>query len=216
MDKLVNSSFIRNVLLKDAPRSDTHGASDEFLGAGLIYYALVYANRCEQCLCIGSGGGFVPRMMRQAQRDLGIGETHLVDANMPGARWGQPQWLPPDSFFRTEFPDIRIHLTTSRLAAATVFADSEFDYVHVDGDHSEEICREDVFTYAGLLSPSGFMTVHDTQYHRENERCGVHVVLQELRESPDFDVVDFSSLGTGLAIVRVRPPAEPHMRPGHS
>lgn len=204
MSGLLNTSLVGNVLTNDAPHAETHGAAEDYLGGGLLYYSLVYSHRCQRCLCIGSGGGFVPRMMKQAQRDLGTGETHLVDANMQKARWGTPRWLSPDSFFRSNFPDIQLHIMTSRKAAAHVFADLPLDYVHVDGDHSEEGCREDVMTYAGLLSPNGFMTIHDTRYHQQNERCGVHVVVDELRQLPEFDVVELPALGTGLAIVTLR------------
>ena len=204
MTGLVDKSFIADVLTHEAPHAESHGAEGGFLGGGLIYYSLVYAHRCQRCLCIGSGGGFVPRMMKQAQRDLGFGETHLVDANMRKVQWGTPEWLSPDSFFRSNFPDIKLHIMTSRNAACAPFARLPFDYVHVDGDHSAEGCREDVMTYAGMLSPVGFMTIHDTRYHLENERCGVHVVIDELRDSPSFDVVELPHLGTGLAIVRLR------------
>lgn len=52
--------------------------------------------RAKLAVCLGSGGGFVPRLTRQAQRDLGIathGRTILVVANRPEAGWGAPARL---------------------------------------------------------------------------------------------------------------------------
>ena len=40
------------------------------LAAGMIYYSLAYSLKARTCVNLGSGGGFVPRMLRQAQRDL--------------------------------------------------------------------------------------------------------------------------------------------------
>ncbi|MES2198948.1 MAG: hypothetical protein V4489_02110 [Chlamydiota bacterium] len=51
--------------------------------------------------------------MRQAQRDLELenGETIPIDGNM--GRWGRPEWVALDSFFRKSFPDVRIILEST-------------------------------------------------------------------------------------------------------
>lgn len=72
---------------------------------GLIYYGFVYAQQAEVAVCLRLGGGFVPRMMRQAQRDLGIADrarTILVDANRPQAGWGAPAWLDEQLVFPSQ------------------------------------------------------------------------------------------------------------------
>src|SRR5256885_7435483 len=94
--ELLNKDVIGEYLMRDAPWSGSHGADQDYLGMGLLYYAIVYALKAQIAVCLGSGGGFVPRVMRQAQRDLGIGETSqtiLVDGNHPAAGWGSPTWL---------------------------------------------------------------------------------------------------------------------------
>ncbi len=203
MGCLVNTSVINEMLLPEAVWSDGHGAQDSYLGAGLLYYALVYATRAQRCVCIGSGGGFVPRLMRQAQRDLGgDGETHLVDANLPEAGWGAPEWLSAESFFRTRYPEVHIHLMKSEEAALHVFADGGIDYLHIDGDHSEAGVREDIETYLPLLSKQGIMTVHDTVLHLLDERAGVASALAGLRAEKKIEFVDFPFIGVGVAIVR--------------
>ena len=73
----------------------SHGATDLHLGDGLIIYSLIQYMRAKVCVCLGSGGGFVPRIMTQARHDLhsqnifegnadlnwgDIGVTYVVDA----------------------------------------------------------------------------------------------------------------------------------------
>ncbi|TWU00425.1 hypothetical protein Pla108_13760 [Botrimarina colliarenosi] len=211
---LLDAGLVETLFLKEASWSEGHGASPGFLGGGILYYALPYAFRARRCVCIGSGGGFVPRMMRQAQRDLlaqavALGadpegyETHLIDANLPESGWGSPQWLDDDSFFRQQFPDVIVHLRRSQEVLPT-FAAGSVDYLHIDGDHSYEGCKSDFERGLPLLAEHGVMTLHDTSLHLQEKVCGVHRVVAELRASRRFDVVDLPFIGRGVAIVRPR------------
>ena len=82
-DSLLNSDFITSHVTGGDPWCVSHGAEEDTpeLGAGILYYALAYAHRARTCVCLGSGGGYVPRLMRQAQRDLHLEDsrTFLVD-----------------------------------------------------------------------------------------------------------------------------------------
>jgi hypothetical protein len=85
--QLVSSSTIADYLTRDAAWALSHGAEGEYL-MGLLYYALTYTLKARLAVCLGLGGGFVPRLMRQTQRDLGIAETSrtmLGDGNLPAA-----------------------------------------------------------------------------------------------------------------------------------
>ena len=90
---LVDKNFIKTHLTVADPWSASHGsaADSEDLSAGILYYALAYSLRATTCVCLGSGGGFVPRMMRQAQRDLDLGDsrTILIDGGRRGSRRAQ-------------------------------------------------------------------------------------------------------------------------------
>jgi hypothetical protein len=106
---LLDATFVTSVLTADDPFCRGHGSQNgsEYLGAGLLYYALAYSMKSRVCVCLGSGGGFVPRMMRQAQRDLRLegARTILVDGlnEVPKEKvaiWGTPYWAPADSTFR--------------------------------------------------------------------------------------------------------------------
>ena len=197
---LIDRSFVYHLLLRDAPWCTSHGAQtqDGFLGAGLLYYTITYMLKARFAVCLGSGGGFVSRLMRQAQRDLGLSDarTVLVDGNLPQRGWGSPNWLDADSFFRNEYPDIEIVMQTT-LQAAVGF--DVIDYLHIDADHSYEGCHADVHAYWPHLKSGSVVTLHDTQW----PGAGVNRVIDELRLRSDCEVLDFP-IAAGTAVVRVR------------
>ena len=43
------------------------GLTDLHLGDGLIVYSVIQLMRAKTCVCLGSGGGFIPRIMTQAE-----------------------------------------------------------------------------------------------------------------------------------------------------
>jgi hypothetical protein len=201
--ELLNKDLITGVLTRDAAWEWSHAAGGDYLGIGLLYYSLVYTLKANVAVCLGSGGGFVPRLMRQAQRDLGIGDvsrTILVDANKPDVGWGSPEWLAEDSFFRSQFPDVEILVETTSDAAQNHFArhDIKIDYLHIDADHSFAGCLADFETYRRFLRPGSVVTMHDTNY-RDG---GVKDVLEHVRTQSNFDVVDFQEIGEGTALIR--------------
>jgi hypothetical protein len=85
-------------------------------------------NRAKVCVCIGSGGGFIPRLMTQARTDLweqgifeginqpewgDIGTTIIVDA--ANGIGGFVDWSNENSFLREHF-NPQIILETSEKA----------------------------------------------------------------------------------------------------
>ncbi len=192
---LINKKYISNFLNKDAPWSGSHGAENNYLGAGLLYYCLAYMQQARLCVCLGSGGGFVPRVMRQAQRDLDISlsKTVLVDANI--GDYGRPQWLSPDSFFNKEFPDIEIILKKTHDVALNEGKGWQIDYLHIDADHSFEGALQDFRDYLPLMAANGVITIHDTDGSLPCSKV-IDVVIEE-----GFEVVNLRHLGAGIAIV---------------
>ena len=177
----------------------------------MLYYALAYALRASVCVCLGSGGGFVPRMMRQAQRDLGLesGRTLLVDGAdlVPREKreiWGSPSWVARDSWFRRQYPDVEVVLILTETAHREVFIPDgiAIDYSHIDADHHYEGVRLDFDLFAPLVRGDGVITLHDSSTHREP--CGVPQLIDELRRGAAYAVVDFR-IGYGTAIVKKNP-----------
>lgn len=200
----LDTSFIEGNLTRAAAWAESHGARGTYLGAGLLYYTLAYMTHAITAVCLGSGGGFVPRLLRQAQRDLEIegSRTILVDANLPEAGWGSPQWLDEESFFRKAYPEVELVLETTLTAAASIFAPAGLviDYLHVDADHSCAAIVADLAAYRPLLAPDAVVTLHDTSY----PGAGVADALVQIRAEGAFDVVDFPEVAAGTAVLRLR------------
>jgi Methyltransferase domain len=191
----------------------SHGATpgSPALGAGMLYYALTYSLRAPVCVCLGSGGGFVPRMMRQAQRDLRLepSRTILVDGaeNVPPEKreiWGSPSWVAEDSWFRKQFPDVEIVVSLTKTAHEEFFVPSgiEIDYLHIDADHHYEGVRLDFDLFAPLVRDDGVITLHDSVNYREP--CGVPQLVEELRRDGRYAVVEFP-IRYGTALVQKNP-----------
>jgi len=159
----------------------SHGATDTHLGDGLLVYSLIMMNRAKVCVCIGSGGGFIPRIMTQARMDLW--EQKIFDGN-PAKEWGDigttiiidaangvggfTDWVDENSFLRNHYSP-QVILNTSERAYYDYFVrqDIKIDYLHIDGDHSYEGVKKDFELYSTIMSENGIITIHDTdqKYH---------------------------------------------------
>lgn len=191
---LINLEYIKDYLTYESAWADSHNAHEDYLGCGMLYYALTYMSKARLCVCLGSGGGFVPRIMRQAQRDLNLNDarTILVDANI--AEFGRPQWLSPEHFFRKNFPDIQIIMKLTKDVAKS-HSDWKIDYLHIDADHSFKGAYNDFKNYLPLMNKPGIITFHDT---RGNLPCGK--VVKALQKK-GYEVVNFKEFGEGVAII---------------
>jgi len=213
-ESLLNADFITSNVTVDDPWCTSHGSGEDStdLGLGIIYYALAYAHRAHTCVCLGSGGGFVPRLMRQAQRDLGLegSRTYLVDGagsvTEPGREiWGSPTWLAEGSAFRKNYPEIELRLQLTADAFHEFFEPNKIkiDFLHIDADHHYEGAKLDWDLYNTLVGPEGVITLHDTVNFREP--CGVPQLVEELSRDDRYEVVNFP-ISFGTAIVRKNPP----------
>lgn len=198
----------------------THGATDLHLGDGMLIYSLILFNRAKTCVCIGSGGGFIPRIMTQARRDLweqgifegnnsaewgDIGTTIIVDAaNGVG---GFTDWTEENSFLRKHF-DPQVILQTSERAYYDYFVrqDIKIDYLHIDGDHSYNGVKNDFDLYSTIMSENGIITIHDTDqsYHdsflvTENAKKdfipfdGPAKFIKDLEENAEWNLVKLNN-----------------------
>ena len=56
----------------------------------------------------------------------------------------------------------RVHyVNLPSVVAARAFDDGFFDYVYIDGDHSAEEVRKDVFAWISKVKPGGMLAGHD-------------------------------------------------------
>jgi len=187
-------------LLTSLPYSAGHGA-----GAGLLYYTLARMAEARVCVCLGSGGGFVPCLMRQAQRDMGLraSQTYLVDAILPEAGYGGPDipggWRDDEGVFARYYPEIVTLNCLTQDAGKGFFRKNRIriDFLHVDADHSFQAAMDDFETYLPLLNPFAFVTFHDT-----NTEAIQQVLKRIARTNPEFDCLDMPDFGAGLAVLR--------------
>ena len=197
---LVNREYIRKFLTNNdtEPVSYrwTHGATDEHLGDGLLIYSIIQFIRAKVCVCLGSGGGFIPRIMTQARVDLydtgifegdrdynwgDIGVTFVVDAaNEIG---GNVDWLKEDSFFRKTFHPRIINETTEK-AYKNFFIkeDIKIDYLHIDAGHTYKDVKRDFNQYSKLLCKNGIISIHDTDKNYEDN----YIVSKDLKDYHKF------------------------------
>jgi len=177
---ITNEEYIRKNITNNndepVPYRWTHGATDLHMGDGIVVYSLIQHMRLKTCVCIGSGGGFIPRIMTQARLDLynqkifdgnndynwgDIGVTYVVDAcNGIG---GPTDLEDETSFFRSTFYP-RLIKSTSVDAYYDFFVrqDIKIDLLFIDGDHSYEGVKEDFDLYSKILSDNGVIILHDT------------------------------------------------------
>ena len=199
-ESLVSKDVARERILKDEAYGASHGANEEhgYLGTGILYYAMAYMWKASFCVCLGSGSGFVPRLMRQAQRDMGIAdvsETVLVDANLPG-QWGTPDYHDGGCFFTDNF-DVKILKETTEEAKKH-FKPGQIEYLHIDADHSYKGVAHDLYAYSDFMARGRVITMHDSAMNT----AGVKKLVKELGENPHYDVVNLF-VGMGVAVVRV-------------
>lgn len=218
---ITNQDFIKERITTNngepVPYRWTHGATEEHLGDGLIVYSLIQHMRAKNCVCIGSGGGYIPRIITQARLDLhkqgifegndtlnwgDIGATYLVDAcNGVG---GPNDLEDENSYYRQTFRP-RLIQSTSEEAYYNFFVlqDIKLDFIFIDGDHSYEGVKKDFELYSTLLTDKGIIVIHDTDsdyeetlivsedakkdYHRFD---GPSKFIKELEKNPSYNLIN--------------------------
>jgi hypothetical protein len=148
----------------------THGANDTYLGAGIMYYSIPYFLKARVCVCLGSGGGYVPRLMVDCVHELNetqmygedkYGEVYVVDAT--NGFNGEVDWSDEDSFLREKFNPRFINSTTEdAFYNFFVKRDVKIDYLHIDADHTYEGCKLDFDLYSTIMNENGIISIHDT------------------------------------------------------
>ena len=148
----------------------THGANDTYLGAGIFYYSIPYFLKARVCVCLGSGGGYVPRLMVDCIHELNetqmygggkTGEVYVIDAT--NGFNGEVDWSDEDSFLRENFNPRFINSTTEdAFYNFFVKRDIKIDYLHIDADHTYEGCKLDFDLYSTIMNENGIISIHDT------------------------------------------------------
>lgn len=218
---ITNQKYIEEFITTNSgeqiPYLWTHGATKLHLGDGIIVYSLIQQMRSKVCVCIGSGGGFIPRIITQARIDLynqnifegnddynwgDIGVTYLVDAcNGIG---GPNDLEDENSFFRkTFFPRLIKSTSIDAYYNFFVLQDIKIDFLFIDGDHSYEGVKTDFELYSKLLVDNGLIVLHDTDENYENNLIvsedakkdhhrfdGPSKLVKELQERQEWNLIN--------------------------
>ena len=216
-DQFYIENFITTNEGADIPFRWTHGATIKHMGDGLLVYSIIQHMRAKVCVCIGSGGGFIPRIMTQARMDLweqqifegnndknwgDIGTTYVIDAcNGVG---GKSDIEDESSLFRSAFHP-RFIKETSEKAYYDFFVkqDIKIDVLFIDGDHSYDGVKLDFDLYSTILSDKGIIMIHDTDESYENELIisedskknwdkfdGPAKLIKELADNKDWNIIN--------------------------
>jgi hypothetical protein len=218
---ITNQDYIKNNITNNGdepvPYRWTHGATDEHMGDGLLIYSIIQHMRFKNCLCIGSGGGYIPRIITQARVDLhkqgifegngdynwgDIGTTYVVDAcNGIG---GPNDLENEESFYRTHFWP-RFIKDTSENAFHNFFIrqDIKIDFLFIDGDHSYEGVKKDFELYSSIVNDNGIIVIHDTDSNYEESLIvsedakkdhyrfdGPSKFIKELEKNPSYNLIN--------------------------
>ena len=195
--KTVDKQGNEHITYEPVPYRWAHGSTESSMGDGILVYSIIHFMRAKICVCLGSGGGFIPRIMTQARQDLhtcgifagndgmswgDIGTTFVVDAaNEIG---GKVNWLEKDSFFREKFcPRIINDTTENAYYNFFVKEDIKIDYLHIDAGHSYEDVKNDFNLYSKILSPNGIISLHDTDIRYAEK----YIVTKDITDQDHHD-----------------------------
>lgn len=192
-------------IIRNSKWSESHGAENGHLGMGTFYFGLPYALKASSIVCLGSGAGFVPKLMVQAQRQLieeGILKQYninLVDANM--GPWGLPIYGLTGI---DGYPEINLIVDTTDNAHP-VF--ESIDYLHVDADHSYEQVFKDLQNYGSKMNQHKVwaITIHDTNNASDGDHppIGSYHAAVDWAKDNGHDMVNFP-IGCGTALIMPR------------
>ena len=206
----------------------THGANDTYMGSGIMYFSIPYFLKARVCVCLGSGGGYVPRLMVDCVHELNetemygegkFGEVYVIDAT--NGFNGEVDWSDEDSFLREKFNPRFINSTTEdAFYNFFVKQNIKIDYLHIDADHTFEGVKKDFELYSQRMNKGGIITIHDTdksyvdnfteiQNHEGDDLSGPSEFVKTI-DKRKFEVFNLFNHGimpdfpssTGLTIVR--------------
>jgi len=141
--------------LYEFPYSWSHNIIKGDLGNGKVYYDIPKSIKADLCVCIGSGAGIVPTILREACQ----GRVILIDA-LNGVNGSEQHSRPYYEKLKAKYPTIEIIIERSETAITKV--PDMIDFLHIDGDHTYEGVKLDWELYSPKVRPGGYITVHDT------------------------------------------------------
>ena len=232
---ILNHEYIKNSITKNNGKDDvkyrwSHGATDNHMGDGMLVYSMMYFFKPTISVCLGSGGGFIPRIMWSCISDLekegfNTDESRVILVDAVNGINGHPDWTDEDSFYRKHFLSEWLHTTTEdAYYEFFVKRDMKIDLLWIDADHTFEGVKKDFDLYTNIMSENGIIMVHDTdknyvdnfvetKEHEEYDLTGPSDWLKKFligHRQDDYEVLNLFNYGiekdfpssTGVTILR--------------
>ena len=232
---ILNHEYIEQEITTNDKKSDvryrwSHGATEKHMGDGIIVYSMMYFFKPKLSVCLGSGGGFIPRIMSKCLNDLkqegfNTDESRVILVDAVNGVNGHPDWIDDDSFYRNNFQSEWLHTTTEKAYYEYfIKRDMKIDVLWIDADHSLEGVKKDFDLYSQIMSENGIIMVHDTdknyvdnfvetEEHEDYDLSGPSEWLRRFtigHKYDDYEVLNLFNYGiekdfpssTGLTILR--------------
>ena len=208
----------------------SHGATNKHMGDGMILYSLMYFFKPKLSVCLGSGNGFVPRIMWTCLKDLkyegfDTNDSRVILVDAVNGVNGNPDWTDDDSFYRNKFQSEWLHTTTEdAYYEYFIKRDMKIDMLWIDADHTYEGIKKDFDLYSQIMTEKGIIIIHDTdknyvdsfvetEEHEDYDLSGPSEWLRRFTISShydDYEVLNLFNYGiekdfpssTGLTILR--------------
>jgi len=237
-ETILNHKHIKNSITRNDGEDEvkyrwSHGATDKHLGDGMLVYSLMYLFKPKLSVCLGSGGGFIPRIMWNCISDLrqegydGKNESRVILVDAVNGVNGHPDWTDEDSFYRKTFQTDWLHSTTEEAYYEYfVKREMKIDILWIDADHSYEGIKKDFDLYSQIMTEKGIIIIHDTdkeymdnfietEDHEDYDLSGPSEWLRRFtigHKYDDYEVLNLFNYGiekdfpssTGLTILRKR------------
>ena len=232
---ILNHKYIEQEITTNDKKTDvryrwSHGATDKHMGDGIIVYSMMYFFKPKLSVCLGSGGGFIPRIMSKCLNDLNqegfnTDESRVILVDAVNGVNGHPDWIDDDSFYRNTFQSEWLHTTTEKAYYEYfIKRDMKIDVLWIDADHSLEGVKKDFDLYSEIMSENGIIMVHDTdknyvdnfvetEEHEDYDLTGPSEWLKKFligHKQDDYEVLNLFNYGiekdfpssTGVTILR--------------
>ena len=144
---------------------------------------VIYENRCKKCIEVGVFGGRSLLPIMRALQYNGAGKVFGVDAwdtnvaieglsgSDPNCLWWQKVNL-NDLYFQTikmlqknRAKRLCVLVKKSSQEASTMFLDETVDFIHLDGNHTEELAFQDVVEYFPKVKDGGYILLSDPTWY---------------------------------------------------
>ena len=168
------------MLFEAVPWSESHGYSQDSLGAAPLYAIIAKCLAARDVLVIGSGAGFIPKVFLENIETL---ETMtLVDAFLPETGNGSPLDV---SAGNLDYPNVKfgreklslLKVMSKPFLELAIKKKNSFDLIFIDGDHSSIGFRSDLDLSIKCLRKGGAILFHDTKFDH------IRAIADELLEN---------------------------------